>query len=154
MTWCRAAKARTQVLLISLQLFLVWQTGQRWTWAMVKQSRWKPWLSMMMWRVNLPWLLLRKAPWLSDRYCFSFPVQCCTFSVLINPLAHSPMLFLHYICCSCYQDTAVVNFRWVRCLMHAKRRVSPSPLATVLHAFQWHPWQHHAEYLKVCGREG
>lgn len=24
---------------ISLQLFLVWQIGQRWTWAMVKQSQ-------------------------------------------------------------------------------------------------------------------
>lgn len=58
----------------------------------------------------------------------SFPVQFCTFSVLINPLAHSPMLFLHYICCSYYQDTAVVNSKWARCLMHAKRRVALHPL--------------------------
>lgn len=96
-----------------------------------------------------------------DRYCFSFPVQCCTLSVLINPLAHSPMLFLHYICCSYYQDAAVENFRSARCLMHAKRRVALHPCfcfacfpVTLMAApcrISQSLWERRVEKLQMCG---
>lgn len=56
---------------------------------MVRQNPWRPWLSMMMWRVNQPWPHPRRAPWSSARYpCVRFVVRGWA-SVVINPRAHS-----------------------------------------------------------------